>query len=442
MATNPIQAIAENLLNDWIIASDKKGVRVIRILTEGENSGMVDAFFDYMLALDIELEDFVFCSESQYSDLKGFCESIIDEIKQEVEIWNTVDVPEEIPYTEIKWEVQNNFSNPIDFLVANLNSFTNYIAPNGDKKLCLIFKYPNFKKKDIKTFFSLLFNSNLSENIIIGLADYKEHILYDELMTFYPNEVCTIAPPIDLGKAMEQLAAQEATEEKKDSIYRVCLMRLMNKARNKDSKGVINESKSCLDIAVKEVEKDPNWLAQIVAVYTIVYNDKIRTKDYKDALYFSNKAVEAAKYSEKLIDPTMSYRLIGQTNSGKGSILSVMKKWEDAFIAFEEASKAYASCHDYLMECENLRLAGWAKEKTGREEEATEFYIKAFYLIDNLSPDLARNSTYPLVLKKLINNQYRIKTLSDKEMDDKLIPVFGKGWRAYVKSFGKLNQEK
>ena len=54
------------------------------------------------------------------------------------------------------------------------------------------------------------------------------------------------------------------------------------------------------------VKKDLNWLSQFVTVYTILYTDRINHKDLDMALYFANKAVEAARLGEGKLDPSLS----------------------------------------------------------------------------------------------------------------------------------------
>lgn len=51
------------------------------------------------------------------------------------------------------------------------------------------------------------------------------------------------------------------------------------------------------------MKKDINWISQFVTVYTILYTDQISHKDYKTAMYFADKAVEAAEIGEEKLDP-------------------------------------------------------------------------------------------------------------------------------------------
>ena len=437
MASNPIENSIEQLTEDWSLAVEQADVRLVRILSEYENQSLIDTFFDYLLAIDIESDTFVFCSETEYTDTNAFCRSIVKEIEEEVQIWNTANIPEDIPHSEINWKADLTIEDPITLLTQNLNSFSRYVSPDEKQKICLVLKQPAFTKKEATEFFSEILKQDLVSNLRFTVADYKEGTLYDKLSSQYSTEVKTIIPSMDIAGLAEQLASQEVNEGSADSLYRMYLMRLFNKAKTKDSKGVMQEAKNCLDIISKEIENDVNWISQIVTVYTVIYGDKLRLKDYKEALYFSDKAVEAATLSEGKIDPTLSYRLMGQTLTGNGAILCIQKQWEKAVKVYEQATKAYESCGDYLMQCETLRLSAWVKEHNNQKSDAIDDYIKAFYLVNKMTPEIAKHSTYPLIVQKLLDSTIRLDKLSDKEMDNVLSPILGEEWRSYVKEYRK-----
>ncbi len=49
---------------------------------------MLDAFYDYMLALDSEEEDMVFVIELPFSSRTDFSKDVVGYIAQQVEYWN------------------------------------------------------------------------------------------------------------------------------------------------------------------------------------------------------------------------------------------------------------------------------------------------------------------------------------------------------------------
>ena len=87
----------------------------------------------------------------------------------------------------------------------------------------------------------------------------------------------------------------------------------MNSVKKGNAAQTEEFAKKCLDIALENVKKDINWISQFVTVYTILYTDQISHKDYKTAMYFAEKAVEAAEIGEEKLDPSLACRLLGNT---------------------------------------------------------------------------------------------------------------------------------
>ena len=199
MASNPIENSIEQLTEDWSLAVEQADVRLVRILSEYENQSLIDTFFDYLLAIDIESDTFVFCSETEYTDTNAFCHSIVKEIEEEVQIWNTANIPEDIPHSEINWKADLTIEDPITLLTQNLNSFSRYVSPDEKQKICLVLKQPAFTKKEATEFFSEILKQDLVSNLRFTVADYKEGTLYDKLSSQYSTEVKTIIPSMDIA---------------------------------------------------------------------------------------------------------------------------------------------------------------------------------------------------------------------------------------------------
>ena len=234
---------------------------------------------------------------------------------------------------------------------------------------------------------------------------------------------------------MEQLAEQAANYDRNDpaaSKFRLALIKLMNSVKKGDSAQTDRYSKECLDMALVNVKNDINWLSQFVTVYTILYTDKIIRKDMDAALYFSGKAIESARLGIGKLDPSLAFRLLGNTLFGKGGILVRKSEWTEAAEVYQQAADAYKNCKDYLMQAEALRISGWCWEKKHEDGCAADCYIEGFRLIEKLSSDLIRNSSYPLLLLSLLHNSKRMEILSDDEMEKILSKVLGSDWKDYL----------
>lgn len=161
------------------------------------------------------------------------------------------------------------------------------------------------------------------------------------------------------------------------------------------------------------------------------------------ALYFANKAVEAAQMGEGKLEPSLSGRLLGSSLVGKASIQVRKSDWNDAAETYRMGADAYANCKDYLMQAETLRMCGWCWEKAYDTERATECYIEGFRLADKLSSDLIRHSSYPLLLLRLLESRKRQPSVSNEEINSVLSRAIGKDWEdflyEYKRNLGKYN---
>ena len=256
----------------------------------------------------------------------------------------------------------------------------------------------------------------------ISKEEYRKSI--DEVIRFLNGNFDGILK--DLEEKMQ--AASEALEFEKAIEYR----ELLNSVKKVDSAQTDRYSKECLDMALVNVKNDINWLSQFVTVYTILYTDKIIRKDMDAALYFSGKAIESARLGIGKLDPSLAFRLLGNTLFGKGGILVRKSEWTEAAEVYQQAADAYKNCKDYLMQAEALRISGWCWEKKHEDGCAADCYIEGFRLIEKLSSDLIRNSSYPLLLLSLLHNSKRMEILSDDEMEKILSKVLGSDWKDYL----------
>jgi tetratricopeptide (TPR) repeat protein len=443
LENNPIQNRLNTFLLKWEEAINKPDVKLVRILGNHEDDDMLDALFEYMLAIDSPQEDFVFVFNTPFSEVKNFSKDVLQDLEEEINRWNTAKIPETIPFETIEWQPDYSLEgkkNEAELLIKNINSFANYLYPDKSVKVSVILRMHYVTKQEAYNWLSKALEIPFEPHVKLGVSDTKNHLLFSKLQDYYRDEVYTVYPKFNMDGAMEEIAAME-DPNKVETPYRIHLIRLMEAVKKRQQNKVLSEGKSCLKIATKAIEKKPQWLMQIVTVYTILYTNEIGNKNYKEAIYFATKAVEAAQLSEHVLEPSMSYRLIGQTHIGRGSIYVAQKKWDKANEDYVLGAEAYASCADYIMHCESLRLCGWTLEKMGINEEAINYYIEAYKLIDKLTPEIIKSSTFPLVVKKIMYNEQREKQISDAKMDADLIPVFGEFWEEEVSNYGKVPRE-
>jgi len=440
---NPIQERVDQLLLKWTLAINTPNVKIVRILAEEDEEEMLSAYYEYMLAIDTNQKDFVLVLSSPFSSPEEYGKLLLEELEEEISHWNEAKIPEGLKFETITWKPDYTLGSPINhaqLFIKNMNAFANYMDSEKKIKISIVLRIELVSEKDANQWFSQLLENNLEQHLIIGIDDTTQFPIFNDLAKNYPEEVYTIFPEFNMDEAIEQMAALgDPTSE--DNSYRANLIKLMNGVKARNEKKVQNAAKACLDIAMKALKKDINWLGQIVTVYTILYNDQVGYKNYDEAIYFADKAVEAALLSKDVMDPEMSYRLIGQTHLGRGTLHNLKKNRDEAYTNYKTAADAYSQCNDFLMQCESLRLSGWMADKLYEKELATQHYLEAYHLKKKIPEDVIKTSAFPLIIKQLMNSSERQKHLTDTQMNDDLIPIFGEEWRESIEKFGTLDKK-
>ena len=436
--SNSIQHIADNMLSMWEEAI-RNPVKMVRIVINPGDEIMIKAFYDYMLAIDSDEEDMVFVLECPFFNPATFSKELLEYVETQIILWNESKKPGNIVFEHIEWKPDYNIEdkeNQAMLAVSNFNRLTEILVGDINVKCSFIFDVGEVSDNEsCKEWFRQALSLPFHKQMIWGIADIKGFEYFNKFPTLFPHDFISIYPPIDIDGAMEQLAEQTANCDRNDpaaSKFRLALIKLMNSVKKGDSAQTDRYSKECLDMALVNVKNDINWLSQFVTVYTILYTDKIIRKDMDAALYFSGKAIESARLGIGKLDPSLAFRLLGNTLFGKGGILVRKSEWTEAAEVYQQAADAYKNCKDYLMQAEALRISGWCWEKKHEDGCAADCYIEGFRLIEKLSSDLIRNSSYPLLLLSLLHNSKRMEILSDDEMEKILSKVLGSDWKDYL----------
>ena len=436
--SNSIQHIADNMLSMWEEAI-RNPVKMVRIVINPGDEIMIKAFYDYMLAIDSDEEDMVFVLECPFFNPATFSKELLEYVETQIILWNESKKPGNIVFEHIEWKPDYNIEdkeNQAMLAVSNFNRLTEILVGDINVKCSFIFDVGEVSDNEsCKEWFRQALSLPFHKQMIWGIADIKGFEYFNKFPTLFPHDFISIYPPIDIDGAMEQLAEQAANYDRNDpaaSKFRLALIKLMNSVKKGDSAQTDRYSKECLDMALVNVKNDINWLSQFVTVYTILYTDKIIRKDMDAALYFSGKAIESAWLGIGKLDPSLAFRLLGNTLFGKGGILVRKSEWTEAAEVYQQAADAYKNCKDYLMQAEALRISGWCWEKKHEDGCAADCYIEGFRLIEKLSSDLIRNSSYPLLLLSLLHNSKRMEILSDDEMEKILSKVLGSDWKDYL----------
>lgn len=444
--SNAIQQIATNMFYQWQSVNATEGVRWIRLLIKPGDEAMLDAFYHYMLGVDIDGEDMIFILQLPFRSIKMFSQDILEFLEEQVEMWNTSSKPEGTPFEEVNWKADytlQNDDNPAQLAIENLNRLTNSILGAERQKCSFVLHLSNYcDQKELHQWIGNALKLEWHKQMTFTMGEVKGAELLKELERIRPTgEVISIDPDIDMDGAMEEIAQQvireSSSDDPQEDVYRLALVRLVNSVKKRDRKQTLKEAQNCLDIAVERVKKDPNWIAQVVTVYTILYTDSIGSQNYEDAHYYVDKAIETAQLGIKVLDPSIAYRLLGNAYLGKASIYMPKRRWNEASELYRQGAEAYEVCQDHFMHAEALRMCAGCWEHLGEREKATEVYFEAFSLLGLLAPELVKNSTFPMVLLALTNSPHRTKYISEKELEAKLTEILGANWRDFLYEYKK-----
>lgn len=440
MATNAVQSSIDKLVTSWERAYSKKTTKVVCISYQEKETSMIEAFMEYILALDSQRENFVWVFESEFTDHKSYANDILSEMNALLEQWNAMNKPAQYDTGIIDWQpdyTRTDLKNPMYVLVKNLNSFANYLFPEKDIKVCYVFKAYQMSKSDAYQWMNFSMPLEFEKHVVWTVAQSAKYPFFEKVIDLFDKQIVVLEPKMDINRIVEQLASQ-ADPTKPENIYRQELIKLMHAVEDRNDKKVKLQTKLCLDIVLEELKSDVNWICQVVTVYVILYNNEIGNKNYNEAIYFATKAIEAANAAKVMIEPSISYRLAGQTYIGRGSIYAIKGDWQKAHNDYVEAKIDYEACNDYLMMTEACRLSGWSRKKFDTEQNALPFYEEGFYLYEKLDPELLLNSPYPLMLKDVIYNSKFINSIKKSKLDEVLVPLFGEDYSYTISSYGEI----
>lgn len=439
--SNAIQRIASDMYYQWQIANAAEGVRWLRLLINAGDETMLDAFYHYMLGVDIEGEDMVFVVQVPFESLDSFSQNVLMFVEEQIAMWNGVSKLQDMPSESIDWVADYSLvseGNPAQLLISNLNNLTQSIVREDRLKCSFVLHLSNhYNRSEMLQWIEHALQLEWHKQMTFTMAEVKGAELLGEIERIRPKgEVISIAPNIDMDGALEKLAEQAVNESNSDTpqedLYRLALVRLINSVKKRDKALVLEQAKACLDIAVDQVKRDPAWIAQVVAVYTILYTDSLGSQSFDEAHAYADKAIESIEMGISLLEPSIGYRLLGNTYLGKASIYMAAQAWREASGLYRKGAEAYALCKDYLMQTEALRMCAMCYQHIGDEGTATGVYFEAFSLAEYLTSDLAKNSTFPMIAVALSNNAYRHKHISDDEFEQRLVGLLGRDWRDFL----------
>ena len=239
--------------------------------------------------------------------------------------------------------------------------------------------------------------------------------------------------------AMQQISSMLPPDEPSTK-YRKAFISMTKAIEEEKESEAEKYGEVCITEAQNLLSKDPYWLTQLVVVYTILSNDKMRYKKDKEVLEYADKAVATAVIAESQLEKSVSQALLAQTLLYRGTIYYIKEKWENSYTDYLTAYELYLQSDNPILLIEAARMLANAGFHCNKTKEAMEALKVAVSLGKVLSKEVAFGSSYRIAVDTFMEKNYE-KYLSYDEIEAICEPLFGKQWREIVSSWKKVSDE-
>lgn len=439
MESNPIQQRAEEFELKYLEVSYSEEYKYLVFRTTQEDVEMIEAFYEYMLGMDNEIEDVVLLFQSILYQSDTYSKALVEELFTTTFLWNYADKPEGIEDNQVNWEMDLSLTtdkNVASLFVSHINAFCEAVEFEAYSNLVCVLDYQNTKAQPMLQWLEDLEKLDLHPKVRIVLSDTFEQPIFNDLVKFAPRATRILEHRFSLNRAMKEIAAI-GDPKAPDTKYRYHLIQLYEAISKRHEKNITKHATLCLDIAEKNQAKDANWSVQKMFIYGALSAHAFGKKIYKEAVLYINQGIDVLKKVEGALPEEMLYRLLGQAYLFRGNLFLTLKKYRNAKEDFLSGEIYYKGCQDSILEIEALRLLAVAADKDGDRTVKYEALNKGVRLGENLTIPLVEASTYKLLIKDVLASKYS-SYVSDKELDEIISPLLGEQWRAKTKNIKNI----
>ena len=429
--SNPIQQRMDLFVEKWESVVSQEGINIVRIHAEDNEKDMVDAFYTYMLGVDTPNKDVPVIFESIYHNDEQYTLAILKELEQLLDIWNNAKKDElSIEIEPINWKPDYKLTkkdNPAYLFVENMNRLASYL--NLDKKnfLVAILKISFIDSWQFNRWLEFALKAGLADKFKIVVDDTASNDWYAKLAAKYPAAVATLRPRLDMDNAMQQIAAMGNPNDPAVQ-YRQAFIKMMQGIEKRKENETVQHANDCIEIATKNLSKNAYWIGQIIAVYAALANNQVGYKNFKKAIGYSTKGVEAAEKSQELmLDLFIQRKFQAQAIMLRASLYSADKQWEKAMDDFIIAADHYMATNDVILAMEAYRMIGYCNVKFGDINTACNALSQAIELARNIPLHIIKFTTFPGIIELLIQNNNE-KYISRSAVEEFSKSIYGPGW--------------
>lgn len=442
--SNPIQQRMEMLAEKWEAVAKEPDVRIVRILAKENEKDMVDAFYSYLLGVDTDNHDVPIIFNSVYHEGHQYSEALLLELDDMIETWNCTNKEAvDVAIQHLDWHPNMkllNADNPAALFVRNISALAEHLPLTEGVCLVAVLRASFTEAGAMNNWLRQALKAGIGEKVRLVVDDTTAHPFYQKLAVSDPIAVATLLPDLDMDNAMQQLAAMGNPADPGVQ-YRKAFMAMIQAIESRKEKEAEKHAAACIAIAEKSISTNPYWIGQVIAVNAAMANDQVGHKNFRKAIVFASRGVEAAEKSKELIpDASIHRKFIGQAIMLRASLYAAAKQWIKAAEDFALAAGHYVYTNDTMLAMEAYRMLGVARHKTGNRDEACKALVEAVDIGEQIPPYIIRFTTFAGVIELLfkINN---FNYISNEEIEDTAFSAFGENWVEEIRNWKKPHYE-
>lgn len=435
MVSNPIHQRIEEFELKYLELRYTHDYRYLILRTAQEDWEMLDAFCDFMLGIDNEINDVVLVFQSPLYQSKTYSKTLVEELFSWVFLWNFSGKPNDVESNYLDWEMDmscESDKNVAALFVANMNAFCTAVELEEDSNIVCVLQYQNDDAKRILHWLKDLAQLELHPRVNIIVCDTFENPAFDALKDYAPKSTQLLSHRFDLNQAIKEIGAMgdpEAPETK----FRLHLVQMYDALYKHNFKSLKKHADICLAIADENIEKDSNWSMQKMMIYSMLSSFTYGEKQYKEAINYIDQGIESIQDIKEGLSDVVIKSLLVQGLLFRGNIYLLLKQYEVAKADFVKGEMYCENGQDYLMQIEALRLIAEVARKMGNQNLKHEALNKGVRLGSNMDATLAQSSTYSLLVMDVLKSRYN-SYISDQELDAIVTPLLGRQWRVKGKN--------
>jgi hypothetical protein len=442
--TNPVQQRIEMLAEKWESVRRKPEVNLVRIHAQDNEKDMIDAFYTYLLGIDTNNNDIPIIFNSIYHDDHQYAEALLLELEDMIDTWNVAGKDNiEVELQQLEWHPNYKLadpSNPVYVFTENINRLAIHLKLQDDVFLVPVLRVSFTNPAAISRWLHLAIKAGINEKVKIVVDDTVSHPFYKRLAEKDPEKVVTLIPDLDMDNAMQQVAAMGNPNDPGVQ-YRKAFLAMVQSIEKRKEKDAEKFADVCIGIANNNLVKSPYWIGQVIAVNAALANDQVGYKNFKKAIQYATRGVEAAETSKEIIkDEFICRKFIGQAVMLRASLYSGSKEWQKAIEDFTVAVTHYVYTNDMILALEAYRMIGFANNKSGNNDAACKALAEAVVISRQIPEHVIKYTTFAGVIEMLleINN---LKYISNQDVEDAAFFVYGDEWLTEIRNWKQPHYE-